>query len=108
MQYIVEKYSTEILKNVGSKVLAQHYRRIAKFYLNAGERQRACKFFYLAYINNRADFRLLGRAIWALSGRKVFPDQQLQLLIKLVELYKELLIKFRQDCRFLCKQGQPH
>ena len=71
-QYIVEKYSAEILKNVGNKVLAQHYRQIATFYLNAGERQRACKFFYLAYINNQADVRLLGQAILALSGRKFF------------------------------------
>ena len=71
-QYIVEKYSEEILKNVGAKVLAQHYSRIATLYLNAGERQRACKFFYLAYINNRADVRLLGRAILALLDRKFF------------------------------------
>jgi glycosyltransferase involved in cell wall biosynthesis len=71
-QYIVEKYRAEILKNMGAKVLAQHYRQIATFYLNAGERQRACKFFYLAYINNRADVRLLGHAILALSGRKIF------------------------------------
>jgi len=71
-QYIVEKYSEEILKNVGAKVLAQHYSRIATLYLNAGERQRSCKFFYLAYINNRADVRLLGRAILALLDRKFF------------------------------------
>ncbi len=72
-QYIVEKYSAEILKNVGNKVLAQHYSQIATFYLEAGERQRACKFFYLAYINNRVDGRLLGRAILALSGGNFFP-----------------------------------
>ncbi len=72
-QYIVEKYSAEILKNVGNKVLAQHYSRIATFYLEAGEHQRACKFFDLAYINNRVDGRLLGRAILALSGGNFFP-----------------------------------
>src|SRR5262249_15931994 len=54
-QYIVEKYRAEILQNMGAKVLAQHYEQIATFYLNAGERQRSYKFFYLAYINNRAD-----------------------------------------------------
>ena len=72
-QYIVEKYSAEILKNVGNKVLAQHYSQIATFYLEAGERQRACKFSDLAYINNRVDGRLLGRAILALSGGNFFP-----------------------------------
>jgi len=72
-QYIVEKYSAEILKNVGNKVLAQHYSQIATFYLEAGERQRACKFSDLAYINNRVDGRLLGRAIMALSGGNFFP-----------------------------------
>jgi len=71
-QYIVEKYRTEILKNVGDKELAEHYNQIAAFYLNAGERQRACKFFYLAYVNNRADIRLLGRLISALPGGRVF------------------------------------
>src|SRR5215510_8225783 len=34
-QYIVEKYRAEILKNMGAKVLAQHYEQIATFYLNA-------------------------------------------------------------------------
>ncbi len=73
-QYIVEKYRAEILKNLGNKILAQHYSRIATLYLKAGERQRARKFVYLAYINNRVDdARLLGRVIWALSGGKVFP-----------------------------------
>src|SRR5439155_15452664 len=73
-QYIVKKYRGEILKNLGNKALAHHYSRIERLYINAGEPQRARKFVYLAYINNRAgDVRLLGRAIWALSGRKLFP-----------------------------------
>jgi glycosyltransferase involved in cell wall biosynthesis len=72
-QYVVEKYRTEILKNVGHKALGQHYGRIATLYLNAGERRRARKFCYLAYINNRAaDVKLVGRRIWALGGRTLF------------------------------------
>ena len=73
-QYIVEKYRAEILKNLGHKVLAQHYGRIATMYLKAGERRRASKFRYLAYINNRADdVKLVGRRIWVLGGRTLFP-----------------------------------
>jgi glycosyltransferase involved in cell wall biosynthesis len=73
-QYIVKKYRTEILKNVGHRVLAQHYSQIATLYLNAGERRRARKFCYLAYINNRADdVKLVGRRIWALGRRTFCP-----------------------------------
>jgi glycosyltransferase involved in cell wall biosynthesis len=73
-QYIVEKYRAEILKNLGHKVLAQHYGRIATLYLKAGERRRARKFVYLAYINNRVDdVKIVGRRIWALGGRTFFP-----------------------------------
>src|SRR5215831_17523556 len=68
-QYIVEKYRAEILKNLGHKVLAQHYDRIATLYLKAGEHRRARKFCYLAYINKRADdVKSVGRRIWALGG----------------------------------------
>jgi glycosyltransferase involved in cell wall biosynthesis len=73
-QYIVEKYRAEILKNLGCKVLAQHYDRISTLYLKAGERRRARKFCYLAYINKRADdVKLVGRRIWALGGRSLSP-----------------------------------